>query len=115
MAIDRSSQDILTVELPPEPELGIELETVLNIVRDGAGCDVVVDFSSADIVTSSNISKLLKLYKLLGELGHRLVLCSVPSPIEDIFKIVGLNVVFEVTSDKSAAIAFIKNLQPAKK
>ena len=70
MAIDRSSQDILTVDLPPEPELGPELETVLNIIRGGAGSDVVVDFSSVDIVTSSNISKLLKLYKLLGELGH---------------------------------------------
>ena len=115
MGIDHSSHGILTVILPPEPKLGSELETVANIVRDGADCDIVVDFSNVDIVTSSNLSKLLRLNKLLGELGHRLVLCSVPSPIEDIFKIVGLNVVFEVTSDKSAALAFIKNLQPVKK
>ncbi len=115
MGIDHPSLGILTVDLPPEPEMGPELEIVAEVVRDGADCDVVVDFSSVDIVTSSNISKLLKLNKLMGEFGYRLVLCGVSSAIEDIFKIVGLDVVFECTADKSAALAFIKNLQPVKK
>ena len=53
MGIDLSSQGILTVELPPEPELGTELEIVAEVVRGGVGCDVVVDFSVVDIVTSS--------------------------------------------------------------
>jgi anti-anti-sigma regulatory factor len=115
MGIDHSSQDIVTVDLLPEPDMGTELETVVNVVRDGSDCDVVVDFSSADIVTSSSISKLLKLNKLLGEFGHRLVLCNVAPATEGIFKVAGLDVVFEFTHDKSAALALIKHTQPVEK
>ena len=115
MGIDHSSLGILTVELPPEPEMGPELEIVAVVVCDGAGCDVVVDFSSADIVTSSSISKLLKLRKLLGDFGHRLVLCNAAPATKGIFKVAGLDVVFEFAADESAAFASIKNTQPVKK
>ena len=115
MGIDLSSQGILTVDLLPEPDMGPELETVVNVVRDGSDCAVVVDFSSVDIVTSSNISKLLKLNKVMGEFGHRLVLCNVVPATKGIFKITGLDVVFEFTADKSAALALIKHAQPVKK
>jgi len=115
MGIDHSSLGILIVELPPEPEMGPELEAVAEVVRDEEDCDVVIDFSSADIVTSPSISKLLKLNKLMGEFGHRLVLCNVAPATKGIFKITGLDVVFEFTADKSAALALIKNLQPVKK
>ena len=111
MGIEHPSHGILNVDLPPEPEMRSELEIVTEVVRDGANCDVVVDFSSVDIVTSSSISKLLKLNKLLGEFGHRLVLCNVATATEGIFKVTGLDVVFEFTADKSAAIASIKHTQ----
>ena len=115
MGIDHSSQGILTVDLLPEPDMGTELETVAKVLCDEGDCDVVVDFSSVDIVTSSSISKLLKLNKLLGEFGHRLVLCDVAPATEGIFKVTGLDVVFEFTNDKSAALALIKHTQPVKK
>jgi anti-anti-sigma regulatory factor len=115
MGIDHSSHGILTVDLPPEPEMGPELEIVTEVVRDGADCDVIVDFSSADIVTSSSISKLLKLRKLLGDCEHRLVLCNVATATEGIFKVAGLDVVFEFAANQSAALASIKNTQPVNK
>ena len=115
MGIDHSSHGILTVNLPPEPEMRSELEIVAEVVRDGAGCDVIVDFSSADIVTSSSISKLLKLNKLLGDCGHRLVLCNVATATKGIFKVAGLDAVFEFAPDQSTALASIKNTQPVKK
>jgi len=74
MAIQNWSEDIILVDLPAEPEMGDELKTITEIVRDRGDCDIVVDFSSVDIVTSSSLSKLLKLRKLLGDCGHRLVL-----------------------------------------
>ena len=115
MGIDHPSQGILTVDLLPEPDLGIELETVAKVFCDEADCDVVVDFSSVDIVTSSSISKLLKLNKLLGEFGRQLVLCNVAPATKGIFKVTGLDVVFGFTADKSAALASIKHTQPVKK
>lgn len=114
MGIDHPSLGILTVDLPPEPEMGPELEIVAEVVRDGADCDVIVDFSNADIVTSSSISKLLKLNKLLAEFGHRLLLCNVSPTAKGIFKVAGLDVVFEFTADELDALAKIKHTQPAK-
>jgi anti-anti-sigma factor len=114
MGIDHPSQGILTVDLPPEPEMGSELEIVAEVVRDGADCDLVVDFSRLDIVTSSSISKLMRLNKLLAEFGHRLLLCNVSPAIEGIFKVAGLDVVFEFAADEFAALAAIKHAQPAK-
>lgn len=109
MGIDLSSQGVLTVELPPEPELGTELDIVDEVVRGGACRNVVVDFSVVDIVTSSSISKLLKLNKLLCEFGHRLILCNAAPATEGIFKVTGLDVVFDFADDETAALALIKN------
>jgi len=111
MGIDHSSQGILTIDLIAEPEMGSELESAINLVRQGGDCDVVVDFSSADIVTSSSLSKLLKLRKLAGDRGHRLVLCNAATATKGIFSITGLDGVFEFADDKSAALASIKHAQ----
>lgn len=115
MGIDHQSHGILAVDLPPEPEMGPELEIVAEVVRNERDCDMVVNFSSVDIVTSSSISKLMKLNKLLAEFGHRLLLCNVAPATEGIFKVAGLDVVFEFAADESAAFASIKNSQPVKK
>ena len=115
MGIDHSSHGILTVDLPPEPEMRSELEIVAEVVRDGANCDVVVDFSNVDIVTSSSISNLLKLNKLLGDCGHRLVLCNTSPVTEGIFQVAGLDEVFEFAADKPAALESIKQTQPVNK
>ncbi len=114
MGIDHPSLGILTVDLPPEPETGPELEIVAEVVREGADCDVIVDFSNADVATSSSISKLLKLNKLLARFGHRLLLCNIAPKTKGIFKVAGLDVIFEFTTDEFAALAKIKHTQPAK-
>ncbi len=114
MGIDHSSQGILTVDLLPEPDMGTELENVANIARDEADCDVVVDFSSVDIITSSSISKLLKLNKLLNGYGHKLVLCGLVIATKQIFKLAGLDQVFDFADDKSAALTAVKHAQKVK-
>ncbi len=111
MGIDHSSLGILTVELPPEPEMGPELKAVAEVVQDEEDCDVVVDFSNTDIVTSSSISKLLRLRKLLIDRGHRLILCNTAPATQGIFEVCGLDVVFEFVADKPAALASIKYTQ----
>ena len=65
MGIQNWSEDIILVDLPQEPNMGDELKTVTDMARDRGDCDVVIDFSDVDIVTSSSLSKLLKLRKLL--------------------------------------------------
>ena len=108
MGLQNWSEDIILVDLPSEPGLGDELKTVTDITRDRGDCDVVVDFSSVDIVTSSSLSKLLKLRKLLADCGHRLVFCNVAPATRGIFTVTGLDGIFEVADDKFVALASLQ-------
>jgi len=108
MGLQNWSEDIILVDLPPEPGLGDELKTVTSVTRDRGDCDVVVDFSSIDIVTSSSLSKLLKLRKLLTDCGHRLIFCNVAPATRGIFTVTGLDGIFEVADDKFVALASLQ-------
>jgi anti-anti-sigma factor len=108
MGIQDWSEDIILVDLPQEPEMGDELKMVTGIVRDRGDCEVVIDFSNVDIITSSSISKLLKLRKLLADCGHRLVFCSVAAATRGIFTVTGLDGIFEFADDKFVALASLQ-------
>jgi len=110
MGIQNWSQDIVLVDLPAEPQIGDELKTVTEIVRDRGDCDVIVDFSRVNIVTSSSLSKLLKLRKLLAGCGHRLVFCDVAPPTKGIFTVTGLEGIFELVDDKFIALASLQTV-----
>jgi anti-anti-sigma factor len=105
MGIQDWSEDTILVDLSGEPEMGNELITVKKMVHNRGDCDVVIDFSGVDIVTSSSLSKLLKLRKMLSDSGHKLVLCSVSSATKGIFMITGLDGNFEFANDKSEVLA----------
>ena len=108
MGIQDWSEDIILVDLPQEPEMSDELTTVVGMVLDRGDCDVVIDFCSVDIVTSSSLSKLLKLRKLLADCGHRLVFCSVAAATKGIFTVTGLDGIFEFADDKFVALASLQ-------
>jgi anti-anti-sigma factor len=105
MGIQNWSENIVLVDLPQEPEMANELKSVTEIVRDRGDCEVVIDFSNVDIVTSSSLSKLLKLRKMLADCGHRLVFCSVAAATRGIFTVTGLDGIFELADDKFVALA----------
>ena len=108
MGIQDWSEEIVLVDLPPEPELSDELKTVTEVARDRGDCDVVIDFSAVDIVTSSSLSKLLRLRKLLADCGHRLVFCSVAAATKGVFTVTGLEGIFELADDKFIALASLQ-------
>ena len=108
MGFQNWSDDIILVDLPREPRMRSEIKTLTEIVRDRGDCDVVVDFSIVDIMTSTSISGLLRLRKLLVDCGHRLIFCNLPPATRGVFSVVGLDEVFEFADDKFNALA---NLQ----
>lgn len=108
MGIQEWSEDIVLVDLPQEPEMGEELKTVTEMVRDRGDCDVVMDFSGVDIVTSSSLSKLLKLRKMLTDCGHQFIFCSVAAATKGIFTVTGLDGIFEFADDKFVALASLQ-------
>jgi len=108
MGIQDWSENIILVDLPQEPGMGEELKSIIEIARDRGDCDVVVDFSSVDIVTSSSLSKLLKLRKLLADCEHRLIFCNVAPATRGIFTVTGLDGIFELADDKFIALASLQ-------
>ncbi|MGA2070055.1 MAG: STAS domain-containing protein [Sedimentisphaerales bacterium] len=105
MGIQNWSENIVLVDLPAEPLMGDELKTVADIIKDRGDCDVVVDFSTIDIITSSSLSKFLKLRKMLMDCGHQLIFCNVSPATKGIFAVTGLEGVFKVVEDKFVALA----------
>ena len=108
MEIQNWSEDVILVDLHREPQMADELTTVTDIVNDRGDCDVILDFSSVDIITSSSLSKLLKLRKLLADCGHRLVFSNVAPATRGIFTVTGLDGIFEVADDKFVALASLQ-------
>ena len=108
MGIQNWSEDIVLVDLPPEPQTADELKSVTEIVRDRGDCDIVMDFSSVDIVTSSSLSGLLRLRKLMVDCGHKLVFCNIAPATKGIFSVTGLEDVFEIVDDKFVALASLQ-------
>ena len=108
MGIQNWSEDIVLVDLPPEPDMGEELKTVTQVTRDRGDCEVVIDFSKVDIITSSSLSKLLRLKKLMSDCGHRLLFCNVAPATKGIFTVTGLDGVFEIVDDKFIALASLQ-------
>lgn len=104
MAIQDFSKDIVHVTLPEEPHIREELGTVMEMVRSRGDCNVVVDFSYVDILTSSSISALLRLRKLLGDCGHKLIFYCVSNATKGIFTATGLDGIFEFADDELGAM-----------
>lgn len=102
--VENILQDTLLVDLAPEPRMCDELDSISETMSPMADRDVVVDFSKADIVTASSLSKLLKLRKLLTDSGRRLVLCGLAGNTRGVFKKTALDRVFEFAADRSVVL-----------
>ena len=100
--IDNFLQDTLLVDLAPEPQMCDELDSISQTMSAMGDRDVVVDFSNADIVTASSLSKLMKLRQMLTSSGRRLVLCGLNHNTRGIFSKTALDHVFEFAANKSA-------------
>jgi len=111
MGMQNWAEDIILVDLHREPQMGDELKTVTDIVNDRGDCDVILDFSNVDIITSSSLSKLLKLRQLLTDCGHRLIFCSMNNFTTSAFKTTGLDGIFELTDDKFAASEELQSIK----
>ncbi len=58
MGIQNWSENIILLNLAAEPQLGEELQAVIEMVTAEKPRDVVIDFAEVEILTSSSIAKL---------------------------------------------------------
>ena len=98
------SDDIAMVDLLDDPDLSDELINLTDEMEKKTK-DVVLNFSQINFLNSSNISRLLKLRKVIIEGQHRLLLCSIPVQVWGVFLLTGLDTLFDVAEDTASALA----------
>ncbi|UCD50571.1 MAG: STAS domain-containing protein [Phycisphaerales bacterium] len=108
MGIQDWSENVISVDLRAEPETREQIDKVIHQVRDRGNCGVVMDFSNVTILTSTSLAALLRLRKLLGDCGQRLLLCSVSSATKGVISVTGLDGVFEIVDDRFDALAKVE-------
>jgi anti-anti-sigma regulatory factor len=112
MSVEYLPDKVLFAVLPKEPQLRHELETINETISNNGDCDVVIDFSRVEVLTSSSISNLVILHNLLREGGRQLILCNVALPTRGLFNVVGLDGFFSLAEDRFAAQARLQRSEP---
>lgn len=108
MTIHHPPENLIVVDLPSkEIQIAEDLRAVNEIIGERTDCDVIIDFSSVEAITSSSLSNLLILRGLLVERGCRLILCNVSFITKCVFNVAGLENVFEFAQDMPAAAAAV--------
>ncbi len=108
MGIRNLSENIIVAELPSDgSERADELKNLNETISVKCQYDVIVDFSKVEIINSWNISNLLILQGMLGDAGHKLILCNVSTVTKCIFVVAGLSEIFVFADNRSAALAAI--------
>ena len=108
--VRKLSEDVLMVTLNREPFAYHYhgFASINQIIANEESHDVIVNFHMVKVVTSSILSNLLILHKLLCDAGHRLILCNVNVSSKYVFRIAGLRSVFDFAEDKFAALAALE-------
>ncbi len=107
MAVQRWNEDTLVVRLGNDPELSEDLAEI-DATLGGVCCDVVLDLSDLDLLTSTGLAGLLKVRKRLHAGGRRLILCSARDPVWGIFLTTGLDHFFDFAKTVSEALALLE-------
>ena len=112
MAIKNYSDSIILVDLPAEPNIRAELDTLMDILKAGGNCDVIIDFSNIDIMTSLSLSGFLMVRELIVSAGKRLIFCNTSAITKDIFTVTCFDGVFEFVNNVDHAVETLTAHQP---
>lgn len=107
MSIQNWSDDIVVVELADDPQFSDELNTVIETYQDNPS-HIVLNFAAVGFINSSNISKLLRLRKMVAAQHRKLMFCAVNTQVWGVFLVTGLDKIFEVTDDISTALTSLQ-------
>jgi len=109
MAVEKWSQQIWIAHLANEPTLSEDL-TALKLEIDQAAPhpNVIYDLSQVELLTSSNISQLLRLRKQAVDHDVKMRLVAISNAVWVVFLTTGLDKVFNFATDVSTALAGLK-------
>ena len=71
-------------------------EQLLGLADEGGRRNFLLNFRNVDFLSSAALSKFLRLYKRLQQVGGRLVLCEISEEILEVFRITALDQLFTI-------------------
>lgn len=108
MNIQHSQSDGVTIIAPvgriDTTTSGAVDEAVTRAVDTGAR-DLIVDFAGVDYISSAGLRVFLVLAKRMRDLQGRLVLCGMPEPVRQVFRLAGFMPLFRVEPSLETARA----------
>ena len=107
MTIQNWSDSIRVVDLGDDPLFSDELNSLMDDL-ESRPADVVLNFGAVSFINSSNVSKLLRLRKLMLMKSKRLMFCDVNTQVWGVFLVTGLDKIFEFTNDIATALATLQ-------
>ena len=104
MDIGPLGERVWLVLLPAEPQLRSELALLRNKIADADDVSLILDLSRVEIISSPSLGIALNLQRLLAQRGRNLILCKTSLATKCIFRMAGLESIFEFADDKFAAL-----------
>ena len=68
-----------------------ELEAWAGEALDPPECNVVMDFSQLDYISSAGLRTMLNISKLINKFSHTFAICSVQDHVREVFEISGFD------------------------
>jgi len=109
MPIQEWSEQIVLADLQDDPQFTDDINSLLELVEVRRNVDVVLSLAHVSYVNSSNVSKLLKLRKVVVRNNERkLKLCGISTQVWGVFLVTGLDKVFDFADDVTSALASVQ-------
>ncbi len=83
-------------------------DEILRMLEKTQEPNVILDFRFVKFLSSSALGMLIRVKKKSNDFKIQLKLCNIDAEIQKVFKITGLNKVFEIFPDHDAAAAGFK-------
>jgi anti-anti-sigma factor len=104
MPLEPRAENVLIVRLTDDPGFTADLDAV-SVRRIPAGARVALDFGQVRFINSSNLAKLLRVREWLVVNDGKLVMFGVDPQVMGVFKVTGLDKVFDIRGGEGAALA----------
>jgi anti-sigma B factor antagonist len=83
-------------------------DQLFDLVDNQGMKKVVLNFEKVVFVSSAALGKLLTLHKKVQGVGGKLVLCTMPKEIAEVFEVTKLDKLFKIYPDEQTALAALQ-------
>ena len=80
-----------------------EFEKSLSALMAGGTCNLVLNFSGLEYISSAGLRSILTAAKQLKALGGKMLFASLQGPVKDVFKISGFGSIFKIYDTEAEA------------